>query len=236
MPRRATIIFASSRRSVFWTRLGFRLRLTSSCPPTAPSTLPLRARRLRDRPARRSWDAGCNVSPEARATAVPGVHTIATKDSRPRSCSSAESPGTPLLSSESGPCSTALPPSLQALSTCSTGAIQVLFGVLFSAYVIYYPRSASLTTASLFLLGLLVANELLWSWHRSGYLLFRLYFLAVFCSLTFLLPVALGAVGIVGAFRHLLRPGVDSARPPRPPAPRHIPRRGATRRRLRASL
>lgn len=91
-----------------------------------------------------------------------------------------------------------LPPSLQALSTWSTGAIQFFSGGLFSAYVIYYTRSASLTTASLFLLvlvGLLVANELIWSRRRSGYLLIGLYFLAVFCYLTFLLPIVLGRMG-----------------------------------------
>lgn len=51
------------------------------------------------------------------------------------------------------------PLSLQAFSTWSTDAIQFLTGGSFSAYVIYYTRSASLTTASLFLLvliGLLV--------------------------------------------------------------------------------
>jgi len=73
-----------------------------------------------------------------------------------------------------------------------------LAGGLFSAYVIYYTRSASLTTASLFLLvlvALLVANELIWRKVRSGYLLIGLYFLAVFCYLTFLLPVLLGTMG-----------------------------------------
>ncbi|MEF8816054.1 MAG: DUF2914 domain-containing protein [Salinibacter sp.] len=92
-----------------------------------------------------------------------------------------------------------LPPSLQALSTWSVGAIQFLAGGLFSAYVIYYTRSASLTTASLFLLvlvALLVLNEWVWDRHRSGYLLVGLYFLAVFCYLTFLLPVLLGTMGI----------------------------------------
>ena len=91
-----------------------------------------------------------------------------------------------------------LPPSLQAVNTWSIGAIQFLAGGLFSAYVIYYTRSASLTTASLFLLvlvGLLVANELIWRKERSGYLLIGLYFLAVFCYLTFLLPVLLGTMG-----------------------------------------
>ena len=91
-----------------------------------------------------------------------------------------------------------LPPSLQALNTWAIGAIQFLAGGLFSAYVIYYTRSASLTTASLFLLVLvvlLVANELIWRKERSGYLLIGLYFLAVFCYLTFLLPVLLGTMG-----------------------------------------
>ena len=91
-----------------------------------------------------------------------------------------------------------LPPSLRALSAWSIGAIQFLAGGLFSAYVIYYTRSASLTTASLFLLvlgALLVLNEWVWDRHRSGYLLVGLYFLAVFCYLTFLLPVILGAMG-----------------------------------------
>ncbi len=91
-----------------------------------------------------------------------------------------------------------LPPSLRAFSTWSIGAIQFLAGGLFSAYVIYYTRSASLTTASIFLLVLvvlLVANEWVWSRHQSGYLLIGLYFLAVFCYLTFLLPVVLGTMG-----------------------------------------
>jgi hypothetical protein len=91
-----------------------------------------------------------------------------------------------------------LPAPFQPLNTWSIGAIQFLTGGLFSAYVIYYTRSASLTTASLFLLvlvGLLVANELIWGQERSGYLLIGLYFLAVFCYLTFLLPVVLGTMG-----------------------------------------
>ena len=91
-----------------------------------------------------------------------------------------------------------LPQPLDALSTWSIGAIQFLAGGLFSAYVIYYTRSASLTTSSLFLLvlvGLLVANELVWSQKRSCYLLIGLYFLAIFCYFTFLLPVVLGTMG-----------------------------------------
>jgi len=91
-----------------------------------------------------------------------------------------------------------LPQPLHALNTWSVGAIQFLAGGLFSAYVIYYTRSASLTTASLFLLvlvGLLVTNELIWGKKRSSYLLIGLYFLAVFCYFTFLLPVVLGTMG-----------------------------------------
>ena len=91
-----------------------------------------------------------------------------------------------------------LHPSLRALNTWSIGAIQFLAGGLFSAYVIYYTRSASLTTASLFLLvlvSLLVANELIWSRKRSSYVLIGLYFLAVFCYFAFLLPVLLGTMG-----------------------------------------
>lgn len=91
-----------------------------------------------------------------------------------------------------------LPSSLQALSTWAMGAIQFLAGSLFSAYVIYYTRSASLTTASLFLLvlvALLVANELIWDRQQSGYLLIGLYFLAVFCYLTFFLPTVLERMG-----------------------------------------
>jgi len=91
-----------------------------------------------------------------------------------------------------------LPKGLRLLSPWSTGAIQFLAGGLFSAYVIYYTRSASFTTASLFLLVLvavLVANELLWSRAKSVYPLIGIYFLAVFCYFTFFLPVVLGTMG-----------------------------------------
>ncbi|MFO8099158.1 MAG: DUF2914 domain-containing protein [Salinibacter sp.] len=88
--------------------------------------------------------------------------------------------------------------SLRRLSAWSTGAIQFLAGSLFSAYIIYYTRSASLSAASLFLLvlvALLVANELIWRRKQSIFLLIGIYFLAVFCYFTFLLPVALGQMG-----------------------------------------
>ena len=87
---------------------------------------------------------------------------------------------------------------LQKLSTWAPGAIQFLAGGLFSAYVIYYTRSASFSTASLFLLVLvvlLVANEVIWSRLWSTYVLIGVYFLAVFCYFTFFMPTVLGAMG-----------------------------------------
>jgi hypothetical protein len=93
---------------------------------------------------------------------------------------------------------TRLPTSLQRLNQWSTGAIQFLAGGLFSAYVIYYTQSASLSTASLFLLVLvavLVANEFIWDRTLSVYVLVGVYFLAVFCYFTFFLPVVFGTMG-----------------------------------------
>jgi hypothetical protein len=89
---------------------------------------------------------------------------------------------------------------LQQVSGWSAGAIQFLCGGLFSAYVIYYTQSASLTTASLFLLllvSLLVANEFMWERTGTGnlYILFGIYFLAVFCYFTFFLPILFGTMG-----------------------------------------
>lgn len=92
-----------------------------------------------------------------------------------------------------------LPPPLQKLAPWAPGIIQFLAGGLFSAYVIYYTRSASFSTASLFLLvlvGLLVANEVVWSRVWSSYLLIGVYFLAVFCYFTFFLPTVLGTMGL----------------------------------------
>lgn len=91
-----------------------------------------------------------------------------------------------------------LPRPLQKLSQWAPSAIQFLAGGLFSAYVIYYTRSASFSTASLFLLvlvALLVANEIIWSRLWSSYLLIGVYFLAVFCYFTFFLPSILGTMG-----------------------------------------
>lgn len=87
---------------------------------------------------------------------------------------------------------------LQKLSAWAPSVIQFLAGGLFSAYVIYYTRSASFTTASLFLLVLvvlLVANELIWNRLWSSYLLLGIYFLAVFCYFTFFMPTILGTMG-----------------------------------------
>jgi hypothetical protein len=92
-----------------------------------------------------------------------------------------------------------LPTPLRKLSMWAPGAIQFLAGGLFSAYVIYYTRSASFTTASLFLLvlvALLVANELIWSRLGSTYVLIGVYFLAVFCYFTFFMPTVLGTMGL----------------------------------------
>lgn len=71
-------------------------------------------------------------------------------------------------------------------------AIQFLLGGLFSAYVIYYRQSASLTKTALFLvilLILLVANEFLKNRLANIYLQMSLYFLASFSFFTFFLPV-----------------------------------------------
>lgn len=91
-----------------------------------------------------------------------------------------------------------LPTPLRKLSTWAPSIIQFLAGGLFSAYVIYYTRSASFSTASLFLLvlvALLVANELIWGRFWSSYVLIGIYFLALFCYFTFFLPSMLGTMG-----------------------------------------
>jgi hypothetical protein len=71
-------------------------------------------------------------------------------------------------------------------------AIQFLLGGLFSAYLIYYRQSASLTKTALFLiilLLLLVANEFLKNRLTNIYLQMSLYFLASFSFFIFFLPV-----------------------------------------------
>lgn len=98
--------------------------------------------------------------------------------------------------------------------------IQFLLGGLFSAYVIYFRQSASLTKTSLFLiilLILLVANEFLKNRLTNIYFQTALYFLASFSFFIFFLPVAtkimntwmflaggLLSLGLVGAMVYLL--------------------------------
>ena len=91
-----------------------------------------------------------------------------------------------------------LPGALDDVSTWSVGAIQFLAGGLFSAYVVYFTQSASLGTASLFLLLLvvvLVANEFIWDRTLHLYGLLGVYTLAVLCYVTFLLPIVWGRMG-----------------------------------------
>ena len=85
-------------------------------------------------------------------------------------------------------------------------AIQFLFGGLFSAYAIFYSRSASFTTTGLFalvLIGLLFGNEFLRDRLSSVRLLVGLYSLAALSFFTFFLPVLTGlmntAIFLLGA-------------------------------------
>jgi hypothetical protein len=74
-------------------------------------------------------------------------------------------------------------------------AIQFLLGGLFSAYAIFYSRSASLTSTALFfvlLVALLVANEFLHDRVSNLKLMLALYALAACSFLTFFLPVITG--------------------------------------------
>ncbi len=77
-------------------------------------------------------------------------------------------------------------------------AMQFLFGGLFSAYAVFYSRSATLTGTGVFL-GLLVlllmANEFLRDRLSNVRLLVTLFALASFSFFTFFLPVMVGAIG-----------------------------------------
>ena len=88
--------------------------------------------------------------------------------------------------------------------------IQFLMGALFSAYVVYYSQSVSMTGTTLFLVvlvGLLVANELI-RWKVANlYLLLGLYFLATFSFFTFFIPVVTKEMN----YRTFLLGGVLSA-------------------------
>ncbi len=77
-------------------------------------------------------------------------------------------------------------------------AMQFLLGGLFSAYAIFYSRSATLTRTGVFLgvlVMLLVANEFLRDRLSNLRLLIALYALASFSFFTFFLPVMVGTIG-----------------------------------------
>ena len=85
-------------------------------------------------------------------------------------------------------------------------AVQFLLGGLFSAYAIFYSRSATLTSSAIFfalLILLLVGNEFLRDRLSSLRLLVSLYALVCFAFFTFFLPVMTGlmnaAVFLAGA-------------------------------------
>ena len=77
-------------------------------------------------------------------------------------------------------------------------AMQFLLGGLFSAYAVFYSRSATLTRTGVFLgvlVLLLVANEFLRDRLSNLRLLVTLYALATFSFFTFFLPVMIGTIG-----------------------------------------
>ena len=85
-------------------------------------------------------------------------------------------------------------------------AVQFLLGGLFSAYAIFYSRSATLTSTAIFfvlLVVLLVGNEFLHDRLSSLRLLVSLYALVCFAFFTFFLPVMTGlmnaAIFLAGA-------------------------------------
>jgi hypothetical protein len=85
-------------------------------------------------------------------------------------------------------------------------AVQFLLGGLFSAYAIFYSRSATLTSTAIFfalLVVLLVVNEFLRDRLSSLRLLVSLYAVVCFAFFTFFLPVMVGymnsAVFLIGA-------------------------------------
>ncbi len=73
-------------------------------------------------------------------------------------------------------------------------AIQFFFGGLFSAYVVYYFQSATLSGSwlfLLFLLGLFIGNEFIKSQFRNATFIFSYYFFSVFSFFVFYLPILL---------------------------------------------
>ena len=92
-------------------------------------------------------------------------------------------------------------------------AMQFFLGGLFSAYVVFYFKSASFTKTAIFLgllVILLVANEFLKHKLTNTYLLFSLYFLASFSFFIFFIPVITGYMNaftfIAGSLAGLLLP------------------------------
>ncbi|MES3629123.1 MAG: DUF2914 domain-containing protein [Longimonas sp.] len=88
-------------------------------------------------------------------------------------------------------------PFLTTIEPFSNAGVQFFMGGLFSAYVVYFTRSASLTASAVFLVVLvavLVANEFLWRDSINLYLMLGLYFLALFCFFTFFLPILVGSM------------------------------------------
>jgi len=91
--------------------------------------------------------------------------------------------------------------------------IQFFLGSLFSAYVVFYFKSASFTKTAIFLgllILLLVANEFLKNKLTNTYLLISLYFLAAFSFFIFFIPVISGYMNvftfIAGSLAGLLLP------------------------------
>lgn len=90
-------------------------------------------------------------------------------------------------------------PRLAPRASWVTLAVQFLFGGLFSAYVVFYLRSATWGPTLLFvmLLGLVfVLNEFLHSLLRRSWLRLALFWFVAFSYLLFLLPVVTGWFGV----------------------------------------
>lgn len=91
--------------------------------------------------------------------------------------------------------------------------IQFFLGGLFSAYVVFYFKSASFTKTAIFLgllILLLVTNEFLKNKLTNTYLLISLYFLAAFSFFIFFVPVITGYMNtftfIAGSLAGLILP------------------------------
>lgn len=108
-------------------------------------------------------------------------------------------------------------------------AVQFFMGALFSAYLIFYFQSASLTSTSVFvvlLVGLLIANEFVHRRLFNVYFLVALYYLSAFSFFVFFVPVVtktmnylsflaggmLGAALVIGLVIYMWRRGVFDRR------------------------